>query len=98
MCGRLTQKLSRREVIESFAILTTPASAELADIHRQPAIVDPECFAEWLDPSSMAHQLLGWLSTPDPGPYERRPSARANSVQNDDPDVPRPVGEQLRLI
>ena len=42
MCGRLTQKLSRREVIESFAILTTPASAELADIHRQPAIVDPE--------------------------------------------------------
>ncbi len=90
----------RREVVESFAIVTVPASAELADIHhRQPAIVDPEWFAEWLDPSSRAHELLDRLSTPHPGPYDRRPvSARVNSVLNDDPDVLRPVGEQLRLI
>ena len=91
---------AREQVIESFAILTTPAAAALADIHpRQPAIVDPKWFAEWLDPASQAHQLLARLSTPNPGPYERRPvSARVNSVVSDDPDLLRPVGEQLRLI
>ena len=91
---------AQREVVESFTILTTPAAPELADIHpRQPAIVDPKWFAEWLDPASRAHQLLARLSTPNPGPYERRPvSARVNSVVNDDADLLRPVGEQLRLI
>lgn len=91
---------TRREVIESFAILTTPASAELADIHhRQPAIVDPEWFAEWLDPSTAAHELFERLCAPHPGPYERRAvSRRVNSVRNDDADILRPVGEQLRLI
>ena len=91
---------AREQVIESFAILTTPASAELADIHhRQPAIVAPAWCAEWLDPSSKAHELLDRLSTPNPGPYERRPvGARVNSVRNDDPDILRPVGEQVRLI
>ena len=69
---------AREQVIESFTILTTPASAELADIHhRQPAIVDPERFAEWLDPSTAARQLLEHLSTPHSGPYERRPRQRA---------------------
>lgn len=91
---------ARERVIESFAILTTPAAAALAGIHhRQPAIVDPEWFPEWLDPSSQAGHLLARLSTPNPGPYERRAvSARVNSVVNDDPRVLRPVGEQLRLI
>ena len=91
---------TRREVIESFAIVTTPAAAELADIHhRQPAIVDPDWFAEWLDPAAPARRLLGRLRAPNPGPYERRAvSARVNSVVNDDPDILRPVGEQLRLI
>lgn len=91
---------ARERVIESFAILTTPAAAELADIHhRQPAIVDPEWFSEWLDPSSRTHELLAWLSAPNPGPYQRRAvSARVNNVVNDDPQVLRPVGEQLSLI
>lgn len=91
---------SQREVIESFAILTTPAAASIADIHpRQPAIVAREWFAEWLDPSTAAHRLLERLRVPCPGPYERRAvSARVNSVLNDDPDILRPVGEQLRLI
>lgn len=91
---------TKQEVIESFAILTTPASAELADIHhRQPAIVDPEWFAVWLDPSAEADELLERMSAPCPGPFERRAvSARVNSVLNDDPDILRRVGEQLRLI
>ena len=91
---------TQREVIESFAILTTRAVASLADIHhRQPAILAPEWFSEWLDPSTEAQRLLEKVSNPWPGPYERRTvSARVNSVRNDDPDILRPVGEQLRLI
>jgi len=91
---------AREQVIESFTILTTPAAAELVDIHhRQPAIVAPEWFADWLDPSTPARQLLDHLSAAPSGPYERRAvSARVNSVRNDDPDILRPVGEQLRLI
>ena len=91
---------AREQVIESFTILTTPAAAELVDIHhRQPAIVAPEWFADWLDPSTPARQLLDHLSAAHSGPYERRAvSARVNSVRNDDPDILRPVGEQLRLI
>ena len=91
---------TKREVVESFAILTTAASAGIADIHhRQPAIVDPEWFAEWLDPSTAARKLMARLSTPHPGPYQRHAvSMRVNSVGNNDPDVLRPVGEQLRLI
>ena len=91
---------TEQEVIESFAILTTPAAASLADIHhRQPAIVAPDCFSEWLDPSSAAPQLLERVSAPCPGPYERRAvSTRVNSVGNDDPGVLLPVEEQLRLI
>ncbi len=90
----------RGDVVESFAILTTPASAELADIHdRQPAIVDPEWFAEWLDPTVHVRALLPRLGTPHAGPYARQAvGTRVNSVLNDDPDILRPVGEQLRLI
>lgn len=91
---------TEREVIESFAILTTRAAAALADIHdRQPAIVSPDWFTEWLDPSTGENQLLERLSAPHAGPYERRAvSSRVNSVVNDDPRILRPVAEQLRLI
>ena len=52
-----------------------------------------------LAPSTEAYRLLERVSDPWPGPCERRTvSARLNSVQNDDPDILRPVGEQLRLI
>jgi putative SOS response-associated peptidase YedK len=43
------------ESVESFTIITTAASPALSDIHqRQPAIVDPDHFADWLDPASPA--------------------------------------------
>ncbi len=91
---------TERDAIESFAILTTPATASLADIHpRQPVIVASEWRAEWLDPSTEERRILERLGAPCPGPYERRAvGARANSVLNDDPGILRPVGEQLRLI
>ena len=59
--------------LESFTIITTVASPELSDIHhRQPAIVDPACFADWFDPASSATRLLSLVREPHTGPYERR--------------------------
>lgn len=98
--GVWERRATEREVIESFAILTTPAAAALADIHhRQPAIVGPDRVAQWLDPGADRRELRETVAAPFPGPFERRPvSTRVNSVVNDDADILRRAGEQLRLI
>ncbi len=64
-------------------------SAELADIHhRQPAIIGPDRFDDWLDPTSRVPRLLDLVREPYGGPYEKRAvSTRVNSVRNDDPDI-----------
>lgn len=76
-------------VRETFTIITTASSAELADIyHRQPAIVDPARFDDWLDPASSLSSLLDLVRQPYAGPYEKRPiGARVNSVRNNHPDI-----------
>ena len=75
--------------IESFAIITTGACPALADIHhRQPAIIDPDRFDGWLDPTSSVPWLLELVRKPTADPYKRRAvSTRVNSVRNDDPDI-----------
>ncbi len=75
--------------LESFTIITTAASPRLADVHhRQPAIIDPDGFDDWLDPSSPVPRLLDLVREPHDGPYEKRAvSTRVNSIRNDDPDV-----------
>ena len=77
------------ESLETFTIITTKASPGLADIHhRQPAIIDPAWFDEWLDPTSPPTRLLELVREPRVGSYERRAvSTRVNSVRNDDPDI-----------
>ena len=81
--------------LETFTIITTPASPELEDIHyRQPAIIEPRWFGEWLDPLAPLPALLEIVREPYCGPFERRPvSSRVNRVRNDDPDVLLPVTE-----
>ena len=85
--------------LESFTIITTEASPGLADIHhRQPAIIDPDRFDDWLDPGSPMPRLLDMVREPFAGAYERRAvSTRVNSVRNDDPDILVPMSE-TRLI
>ena len=75
--------------LESFTIVTTTAAPQLAGIHdRQPAIIDPDQFDDWLDPESPASRRLELVREPNAGPYERRTvSTRVNSVQNDNPDI-----------
>ena len=77
------------ESVESFTIITTVASPALSHIHhRQPAIIDPRYFADWLDPASTRTRLLELVREPYAGPYEKRAvSTRVNSVRNDDPDI-----------
>lgn len=79
--------------LETFTIITTEASAELADIHdRQPAVVDPDDFTDWLDPGTPPETLKEIIGTPHEGPYEIRPvSDQVNRVANDTPDILAPL-------
>ena len=79
--------------MESFTILTCPAGAALEGVHiRQPAIVAPEVYADWLSPDTPAARLLGLVQAPHAGPFElRRVSPLANSPRNDAPEILRAV-------
>ena len=76
-------------LVESFTIITTEAAPELAHVHtRQPAIVDPSRFDDWLAPDAHKDALLSIVRVPHPGPYEVRPVSRlVNNVRNDGPEV-----------
>ena len=77
------------EPVESFTILTTRATPALAALHpRQPAIIDPQRFDDWLDPDAPADALLQLAQPPHPGPYTIRPvSDKVNNVRNDGPEL-----------
>ena len=76
-------------LVESFTIITTDAAPELAHVHaRQPAIVDPSRFDDWLDPDAPKEALLGIVRPPHAGPYEVRPVSRlVNNARYDRPEV-----------
>ena len=58
------------EAIESFTILATSATTALTDIHhRQPSILDPGDFDEWLAPDMQTARLLALARRAHKGPY-----------------------------
>ena len=61
----------------------------MAAVHpRQPAIIDPQRFDDWLDPDTPAEALLQLAQAPHPGPYAVRPvSDKVNNVRNDGPEL-----------
>ena len=79
--------------LETFTIITTDASPALSDMHdRQPAIVDPDDFTDWIDPKSPAETLQEIIGRPHEGPYEiRSVSDKVNRVANDTPDILDPL-------
>ncbi|MCY4584467.1 MAG: SOS response-associated peptidase family protein [Bryobacterales bacterium] len=81
--------------LETFTIITTKASPGLEDLHhRQPAIIDPRWFTNWLDPRTPLPALLELAREPYDGPFERcAVSTRVNSVRNDDPDILTPLSD-----
>lgn len=47
------------EVVESFAIITTPPNAVAAEIHdRMPLVMPRQCYADWLDPKVSPEETL----------------------------------------
>ena len=81
------------EVLETFTIITTRATSKLARIHhRQPAIIDPNRYDDWLDPAASTQELLDLARRSHAGPFEQRPvSPRVNNARNDDPGILAPL-------
>ena len=81
------------ERIESFTILTTGASAALADVHdRQPTIIEVDDFEKWLEPNTPTERLLAIARRAYEGPFDRWPvSRRVNNARNDAPDLLLPL-------
>lgn len=69
--------------IDSFAILTCAANADIADLHhRSPVFVPDDAFAAWLDPAT---DPAPFLHAPPEGVLTaRKVSARVNAVREND--------------
>lgn len=82
-----------REPRNTFAILTMPASGEVAGIHdRMPVVIDAEDRAEWLDRGTDGSAALALLREGRLPVYECRPvSTRVNRTQEDDAALLEPV-------
>src|SRR5262245_10083993 len=72
--------------LESCALLTTAASARIAELHdRMPAILAPERYAAWLDPGSSVAEIAELLAPLASDALFARPvGLRVNRVENDD--------------
>lgn len=74
------------EQVEGYAIIVGPASDEIAGIHdRQPLIVLPEDYDEWLDHQNDDLDRLAKMLRHQLDNYQQRPvSKRVNSPENQD--------------
>ena len=80
--------------IETMAILTVQANADMAGIHdRMPVILDPDLYEHWLDcRSGSSVGLSDVLRSPPAGSMEITAVSRElNNPRNDRPDVQSPV-------
>lgn len=75
------------EVVDSVAIVTTEANAEIAPIHdRMPVILAPKDYLTWIEAERVTAEEAKALIKPAPdGTFAPKPvSNRANAVRNDD--------------
>ena len=76
--------------MDTGAILTTNANADLAGIHeRMPVVIEPRDFARWLDCRRQEPRDVADLLRPaDPGFFEAIPVSEAvNKVANSEPSI-----------
>ena len=82
--------------VDTGAILTTAANADISRIHeRMPVVIRPEDFSRWLDCRTQEPQAVSDLMRPiEEGFFEAIPvSDRVNKVANMGPDILEPVEE-----
>ncbi len=81
-------------LVETCTILTTTPNELLADVHnRMPAILPPEHYGLWLDPTMQdLNRVVGLLKPYGVGQMRKFPvSTRVNLVSNDGPECSAPV-------
>ena len=88
--------------LTSYSIVTTAAEAGLDRIHdRQPVVLDPDAWSDWLDPDQHDPDAVrSLLDTPGAGRFEAWPVGKAvGSGRNNGPDLIAPVpAEQLHGV
>lgn len=87
------------EEVDTAAIVTAPASADLAVLHsRVPVTIEPDNFELWLD--CRAHdvdEVTALMKAPREGEFAwHEISSRVNHVVNDDPQLILPITEEQR--
>jgi len=76
----------------TFAILTKPATPELARVHdRMPVVVDPAHYPVWLAPGTERGDLEQVLRAPGPAVATRPVSPYVNKPAHDDPRCIEPL-------
>jgi putative SOS response-associated peptidase YedK len=87
------------EEMDSVAIVTAPASPDLAVLHhRVPVAISPEDFERWLDcRADDVEAVIGLLTGPEPGEFTwHQVSSRVNRAENDDAQLILPITDEER--
>lgn len=87
------------EEVDTVAIVTAPASPDLAVLHhRVPVTIAEDAFDRWLDCSSdSAEGVMAMLTGPDEGEFAwHEVSTRVNHVANDDAQLVLPITDEQR--
>jgi putative SOS response-associated peptidase YedK len=87
------------EEVDTVAIVTAPASPDLAVLHdRVPVTIAPNDFERWLDGlNNDAESVMALLVGPQPGEFAwHEISTRVNRVANDDAQLILPITDEER--
>jgi len=87
------------EELDTVAIVTAPASADLAVLHhRVPVTIAPDDFERWLDCGALdVDAVMSLLRGPDEGEFVwHEVSTRVNRVANDDAQLILPITAEER--
>ena len=87
------------EEVDTVAIVTAPASPDLAVLHhRVPVTIAEDAFDRWLDCSSdSAEGVMAMLTGPEEGEFAwHEISTRVNHVANDDAQLVLPITDEQR--
>jgi len=87
------------EEMDSVAIVTAPASRDLAELHhRVPVTIAPDDFERWLDGrANNVDDVMALLTGPREGEFAwHEISTRVNRVANDDAQLLLPITEEER--